>query len=627
MKYKSKSAKRRPNLTKVVELQLPKDYPWKVLGTLATDLDGLICQDDSALVAQIVRDRDRNALKILSEDWGLQNNSKSPIDGAMHISEMRAKYQISSLLKKFQFDTDRDMRKANAIRKFKDAEAACQAYNQSGYKALCWGETENDAAVFTYARSFLSKVLGETCLSKDLVTRWSRHGPGSNLDTEKGQTSLYHKYKNWPYSCTKDAVPYARFLISTDKRWLGVLENSYRRRFNIPKHSILNQEVFWSHVINVVKGNRITFVPKNAETERSIAIEPTMNLMLQLGVDGFIRTRLKRWDINLDSQDKNQVLAYRGSINPGNNTYVTLDLAAASDSISLRVCEMLLPPEWYSYLCKLRSPLGTLGDEVISYEKISSMGNGFTFALESAIFAALCYAATKVQKGTCDFKEDMSVFGDDLIVRQDVLPRVIRALSNAGFKLNHEKSFTSGFTRESCGSDWVHGKPVRPVFFDKTPTDTMELFTDINRLKRILQLRWGLEESKTIQMMERWIPERFRDIVGPYSDVDFDSYYHWPFPSGRQHYGMWKHGRLTRQPISWESKRFLNRKLMHDLRGTNETISPNLFKGNGKRISTGGSRFTILKSYSYVVGKSYSPTSIWSGNYAEVSPFSTLSAA
>lgn len=613
-----KGDKRRPNFTKIVKLALPIDYPWKVLQALAIDLAVHLSDDENALLSQIVRGRDLSALMILAGEWGLQNNSKSSAEGASHISKVRAKYQLSALLKKFRFETDKDKREANATRKFIEAEAVCQDYNHSGYKSLAFGETESNACIFTYARSFLSKVLGENCLSKDLITRWSRHGPGSNLDTLKGQSSVYLKNRNWPYSCTSAALPFARFLISTDKRWLGFLEDSYRSRNNIPKNRILDQEVFWSSVFKVVKGNRIFFVPKDAITERSIAIEPTMNLMLQLGVDGHIRSRLKRWDIDLDDQTKNQRMAFRGSIDPTDESYVTLDLANASDSISLKLCEMLLPSEWYSYLCKLRSPSGQLGNEVLSYNKISSMGNGFTFALESAIFAALSYGAIQESRGSCDFKNDLSVFGDDLIVRKSVHLKVIRALNLAGFTLNSGKSFTKGFTRESCGTDWIEGLPVRPVFFTDTPTDVMELFVDRNRLKRILSLRWGVEESKTVALMDKWIPEKFRDTIGPTSDIEFDSYLHRTLPLSGYNNGVWKYKRLIRQPLARPGKNFLCRKLMHDLRGPNDTPLTSLFTSRRKKISTGGSRFTVLRSYSYKVSTTFSATDFWSSSYAEV---------
>jgi len=355
-------SKRRSNglekngLTKKVKLNLPKDYPWKVLTALGNDLAEFLTADEVELLNQIIRDRDFFSYRLLSETWGLQFYSTVSLADSQHVSCLRAKYQLSALLKKYQFDTDKDIRKTAALDKLYQSEVVCQEYNHSGYTALCWGETEEDVNIFSDAKAFLQKLLGDKACTKDIITRWSRHGPGSNLDTYKGNSNIYYKYANWPYSCTVDALPVARFLIQSNKRWLGYLENSYRKRFDLSKTLILNREVFWASVFKVVPGNRITTVPKSAETDRTIAIEPAMNLMLQLGVDGYIRSRLKRWDIDLDSQVKNQNMAYRGSIDPTSDSYSTLDLAAASDSISLKVCEMLLPPKMQISVLKSQKP-------------------------------------------------------------------------------------------------------------------------------------------------------------------------------------------------------------------------------------------------------------------------------
>lgn len=619
MKDNTNRARRQSFSAKSTNMSLPRDYPWKVLGWLRQDLEEHLESDQTELLEQIVRDRDFAAAQILADDWGLQNSINSP--RSEHVSKIRARYQLSSLLKKFRFDTEKEQRLEVATEKFRAAEDVCSAFNSENYLKLSFGETEHDAQVFSYARSFLSKLLdGGSTSTHDIVTKWSRHGPGSNLDTCKGKISLYDKYGNWPYSCTKSAIPYARYLIQSDKRWLGFLEDSYRSRFKIPTHLILNQEEFWQQVLTIVEGNRITFVPKSALTERTIAIEPSINLMLQLGVDGHIRTRLKRWDVDLDSQEKNQRFAYQGSINPTSDQYSTLDLSAASDTISLKLCELLLPPDWYSYLCKIRSPLGKLGDEVISYEKISSMGNGYTFALESAIFASFCYGVIRSCEGVCDPKTDFCVFGDDIIVKQKHVSKVVRALNSAGFALNLEKSFVSGPIKESCGADWALGKPVRPVFLSDTPTDVFDLLVDVNRLERQLSLRWGIEGSITVTNMEKWIPESFRRFTGPRSDTEFDSYRHQPYPTNhrRNRNGSWKYICLSRKAVTRKGNFFLQRKMMHDLRGASIRPIKALFGSKRKKITSGGNRFTVTKSYSWTVGTTYSAADFWQSDYTDL---------
>lgn len=606
MKVKTKSRKK-PLMSRDIRLKLPIDYQWKVLGWLTRDLGEFLTESDKTRLESIIRNRDVDSYLALSEEWGLQCNPT----GDIPYIEFCARYQLTALLKKFRFPTSKDERLATAKQKFYNAELACKAYNGVGFKSLVDGKDDWDVNVFHYAKSFLKKLLGERLPSGRIMTEWSRHGPGATLDTYKGQNSTYCKYENWPYSCTSGAYRYACYVIETDQRWLGALMDDYRERFNIPKHYPISMKHFWRSVIRIVPGNKLAFVPKNALTERSIAIEPTMNLFLQLGVDGYIRNRLKRFGINLDSQEKNQRLARLGSFD-GPKSPITVDLSAASDSISLKLCEVLLPEDWYNYLLSLRSPIGDLNGDIISYEKISSMGNGYTFVLESAIFAAIIYAVSKAESRPLH-KDEYAVYGDDLIVPKDLYHPLVRGLDLCGFTINSEKSFFEGYVRESCGSDWFRGTPIRPVFFQDAPTTVMELFNDFNRLKRILSLRYELEESETLRRMEPWIPEAFRNLKGPISDEDFDSYIHTDTPLGEYKSYVWEYKRLIVKPQSQKACKFLFRKLMHNLR----PVPPISYK---QKLVGAGSRFTSTFRNRVEVGYAYSSSSVWRKTYTESVP-------
>lgn len=601
-------------LNKTVKVRVPKDYPWKVLDKIVDDLSSSLSTENVSTMKEVVRKRDFSSYLELSEAWGPQCITSSDTSA----DKFFARYQASTLLKKFQFPSDREARRATALEKFKAAEVACAAFNNYHWKQLATLSDPIELNCFTYAREFLSKLLGEVLPDWDKLTLWSRHGPGSNLDTKHRQISMYDKYKSWPYSCTSGSREYAQAAIESDERWLGALEDDYRTKHGVEPWRILDRQVFWDNVLHVVPGNRITFVPKNSLTDRSIAIEPCMNLYLQLGVDGFIRRRLKRWGVDLDDQVKNQELARLGSLNwEGPDPFVTLDLAAASDSISLELCRLLLPPQWYRYLIRLRSPVGVLNDEIISYEKISSMGNGYTFALESAIFTALIYGVERELKGKLD-RDEFAVFGDDLIVRRSSSLLVIRMLNLCGFSLNSEKSFIEGPFRESCGADWFRGTPVRPVFLTSNPSTVMELWNDENRLRRILSLRFMGFEFEATKLISTWIPSQFSDCVGPCSDESFDSYRHVPYPTVRYRNGLWTFKRLVAIPKSLKGESFLFRKLMHSLRGSGPQDPVSQFGRTvwgGLTVTGAGSRFTITKPSSVIVRYSSSSASIWQNEY------------
>lgn len=616
MKLSKSRRKKQVDLRQKARVHVPRNYAWRVLDNLVDDLSDCLTDSEVSEVKSVVRSQDYTRYLALSEAWGPQ----SITSGDNKQTQVFARYQIASLLKKFQFSGDSQSRRDTAKEKFLAAEQACLQYNREGFTELACLEEEWELSAYTYARNFLEKLLGNTLPERAQLTLWSRHGPGSNLDTKNRSVSLYDKYKNWPYSCTKDALRTARLSIQDDERWLGALEDNYREVNNLPKHVIIDQKAFWSDVLKVVPGNLIAFVPKNALTERSIAIEPCMNLYLQLGVDGFMRRRLKRWGIDLDDQQKNQELARQGSKYwRTEDPFVTLDLAAASDTISKRVCYQLLPVQWYNYLMDIRSPSGELDGEMLSYEKISSMGNGYTFALESAIFTAIIYGVSKAVTGSYN-RDEVSVFGDDLICRKSISSKVIRMLNLCGFSVNHEKSFFEGPFRESCGADWFDGTPVRPVFLTDQPSTVGELWCDSNRIRRILTLRVYGWEFKTTRLIESWIPAFFADFTGPYSDEEFDSYKHVPLPSVKEKHGLRKFKRMVIRPKRLRGENFLFRKLMHSLQAA---PPPNQFQRNswgGMKVTGAGSRFTVTRSNAVTVGYKRSPVSYWQDEYADFYP-------
>lgn len=197
------------------ELKLPENYIWKLLGATLDDLSGYLHEEDIEMVQFIIRSKDFESYLCLSEIWGLHSMNSQTV---LSFEEIKARYFLASLLKKFQFPSDKEIRREKALAKFYQAEKTCRFFNNFNYKKLV-ADGEETACFLTYARSFLKKLLGEKCPTLCQVMESSRHGPGSNLDTQNGETSSYFKYAKWPYSCTPAAIPVARFMIESDKRW------------------------------------------------------------------------------------------------------------------------------------------------------------------------------------------------------------------------------------------------------------------------------------------------------------------------------------------------------------------------------------------------------------------------
>lgn len=589
-------------------LSLPQDYPWRVITSLKTDLEHLLPNNVSLDLGRILRNRDIAALFGFIDEWNLQSIGMKLV--GYSTDEISAVYQLSSLLKRYRFDTEEHIRVESARKKFFDAEAQCAAFNKQA-ASLTKLSAPWDLAVFTYARCFCATLLGEIP-DWFKISEWSRHGPGSTLSTQNGENSVYHKYAQWPYDCTQAAQVYARALISDDERWLGALQDDYRRVMEIPVHMPLNMEMFWVNVISIVKGNRITTVPKDARTERTIAIEPTLNLMLQLGVDGFVRKRLKRFGVDLDDQTINQKLSQDASIDRFGDTYATIDLKSASDTISTGLLKLLLPPYWFDYLMHIRSPKGDFQGVEINYQKISSMGNGYTFAIESAIFTAIIKAVGRMLRGDYDFK--FAVYGDDLIVPDWLARGLVCYLQRFGFTTNTDKTFFKGPIRESCGTDWFKGQNIRPVFISETPSSIKMLLSDRNRLMRRLY-RLGVFHSNVVSLFDGWIPARFKNFVGPLSEEEFDTYIHSPYPVTRYRDGIWRFKRLVSTPIPQRGPSFFFRKLMATLRGQDLSSPSVWWKTTIPEGGSGGSLFTVSRRNRQRVSVSPASTSIWLEDY------------
>jgi hypothetical protein len=228
------------------------------------------------------------------------------------------------------------------------------------------------------------------------------------------------------------------------------------------------------------RGNKIVTVPKNSKTDRVIAVEPGINLWFQKSIGSIIRRKLKRYGIDLNTQERNQELARIGSLT---NNLATIDFSSASDSISLELVRELLPPRWFSILDLNRSHYGVHDSKLIKWEKFSSMGNGFTFELESLIFFAASLAVFEYQGCEGNYRDVISVFGDDVI-----LPRTCASLFSQfseflGFRVNLRKSFSEGNFRESCGSHYFCGFDVKPIFLKEKLRYVQSIFKLANSIR------------------------------------------------------------------------------------------------------------------------------------------------
>jgi hypothetical protein len=270
--------------------------------------------------------------------------------------------------------------------------------------------------------------------------------------------------------------------------------------------------------MNFVPGNRYSTAPKNARTHRSIAVEPSINVFFQLALGKQLRRRLKRttgWDLD-HAQDRHRQVACESSVT---GEFATLDLSNASDTVSRSLVELLLPHSWFDQLNDLRSPKTYFQGKWVVLEKFSSMGNGFTFELETIIFAAIACAVSREMGGIGKLGCDVFVFGDDIIVKNDFARPLKSVLGFFGFTLNEEKSFMGEEQfRESCGGDYFAGKPVRPYFLKELPNEPQDNVVFANGLsaltERLALCGVDLDRRAWFSILDS-IPTRVRICRGP----------------------------------------------------------------------------------------------------------------
>jgi hypothetical protein len=220
--------------------------------------------------------------------------------------------------------------------------------------------------------------------------------------------------------------------------------------------------------------NELFFVTKNNEIDRCACKEPAGNAHGQLGIGEIITTRLKTvFNISLSEQPQyNRELARLGSLYDG---FVTVDLVSASDSNALAMTRRFTPKSFHNWLDLYRTPNVKLPDgELVPLHMLSSMGNGFTFPYETALFLCVVSAVYDVlgipmlrNTGSTERHTakpgNFGVFGDDIIVVKDAAPMLLRLLRLLGHTVNNRKTSLLGPFRESCGCDYYNGLNVRPV--------------------------------------------------------------------------------------------------------------------------------------------------------------------
>jgi len=111
-------------------------------------------------------------------------------------------------------------------------------------------------------------------------------------------------------------------------------------------------------------------------------------------------------------------------------------------------------------------------DNYYVINKVSSMGNGFTFDLMTVVLTAL----------TRSLDSTSTVFGDDIICQNSVADDVVSNLQVAGFRVNLDKTNINSSYRESCGAYFIDGHGYVTTFDIRWVNTMHDLIVTLNKV-------------------------------------------------------------------------------------------------------------------------------------------------
>jgi len=278
----------------------------------------------------------------------------------------------------------------------------------------------------------------------------------------------------------------------------------------------------------LVVGGKLFFVPKTTDISRTCCTEANVDMLIQKAVGAHLeRCLVGFYGIRLDTQpDINRALCRTGS---ANGAYGTIDLVSASDSISVELIRLCpIPPFMRAVIRESAGDKAVLPDgSIINKGMISTMGNGFTFPLQTIIFASVVravYIAMGLPMRCPLGRPNFGVFGDDIVVDRKAYYGVISFLQVLGFEVNDQKSFNTGSFRESCGHDYFSGYQIRGVYIRSLETH-QDVASAFNRLAR-WSARHDVRLDRTLALLRAWLPDRLPLVPPCHGD---DEGIHVPF--------------------------------------------------------------------------------------------------
>jgi len=323
------------------------------------------------------------------------------------------------------------------------------------------------------------------------TVRWLRHGPGAVSDLKRVDDKF--AFPNWPEKL-QHHFPFDQFGVLNA---VHLLDRAYPSCHEPP--------------------SKLMGVPKTAKAPRLIASEPTCHQWCQQLLAQLVVSRLQKVFggdfVTIRDQEPSRRMVVSASLD---RKLATLDLSSASDRLSCWVVERIFRGNklFLELLHAVRTRWTV--DQVIPglrtplvLRKFATQGSALTFPIQSVVFLCCCLAVMPRQPTLKDYRRkyggSVRVFGDDLIVPRERYADLTNLLHYLGLKVNENKSFSSGFFRESCGQDSYKGYDVTPCRPKTVKSDTPSGWSAVNDYTNNLFLKGLWHAAKAL---ESTLPDR-----------------------------------------------------------------------------------------------------------------------
>lgn len=225
--------------------------------------------------------------------------------------------------------------------------------------------------------------------------------------------------------------------------------------------------------------SRLLAVPKTVKSPRLIAAEPVAHQWCQQLVLNFFFSQCRKTFrgssfIDFRDQSLSADLVIQAS---RDRSLSTVDLSEASDRLSCWTVERIFRSSRSILTALHAARTRYLQDGVneshsvnmgfLKLKKFASQGTAVTFPVMSLTMLCLALASSVegdiTWKNIWKYRDQVRVFGDDIILPTHGYERLLRVMELCQLKVNVAKSYTTGYFRESCGADGYKGHDVTPV--------------------------------------------------------------------------------------------------------------------------------------------------------------------